>query len=51
MQSMHTTTNVASFNPDLGEGYSIQFVNDLRQACGFKWVLRIPPPIKLSTTI
>ena len=37
------------------EVYSIQhcdkFVSDLRQVCGFLWVLRFPPQIKLTTTI
>ena len=39
-----------------GEVYSIQhyvikFVSDLqRQVCGFLWELRIPPPIKLTST-
>jgi hypothetical protein len=31
--------------------YMIKFVSDLRQAGGFLWVLRFPPPIKLTTTI
>ena len=29
----------------------IKFVSDLRQVGGFLWVLRFPPPIKLTTTI
>jgi hypothetical protein len=42
--------------PFSGEMYSIQhyvikFVSDLRQVGGFLWVLRFPPPIKLTTTI
>jgi len=28
-----------------------KFVSDLLQVCGFLWVLRFPPPIKLTTTI
>jgi hypothetical protein len=28
-----------------------QYVSDLRQVCGFLWVLRFPPPIKLATMI
>jgi hypothetical protein len=31
--------------------YAIKFVSDLRQGSGFLRVLRIPPPIKLTTTI
>ena len=31
--------------------YVIKFVNDLRQVGGFPWVLRFPPPIKLTDTI
>ena len=36
-----------------GEVYSIQhyvikFVSDLQQICGFLWILRFPPPIKLT---
>jgi hypothetical protein len=27
------------------------FVSDLRQVGGFLWVLRFPPPIKLTATI
>jgi hypothetical protein len=50
------TTNVASSKPVHGEVYSVQqyvikFVSDLRQVGGFLWVLRFPPPIKLTTTI
>jgi len=50
------TTKVVSLNPVHGKVYSIQhyvimFVSDLRQVCGFLWVLRFPPPIKLTTTI
>ena len=47
---------VVSSNPVHGEVYLIQhyvikFVSDLRQVCGFLWVLRFPPPIKLTATI
>ena len=31
--------------------YVIKFVNVLQQVCGFLLVLRLPPPIKLTTTI
>ena len=49
------TTKVVSLNPIYGEVYSIQhyvikFVSDLQQVGGFLWVLRFPPPIKLTTT-
>jgi hypothetical protein len=44
------------FNPIHGDVYSIQhyvikFVGDLPQVGGFLRVLRLPPPIKLTTTI
>ena len=29
----------------------VKFVSDLRQVGGFLWVLRFPPPIKLTATI
>ena len=53
MQSVNITTNVVSSNPSHGEVYSIQFyvirfVIDLRQVGDFLWVLRFPPPIKLT---
>jgi hypothetical protein len=31
--------------------YVMKFVSDLQQVGGFLWVLRFPPPIKLTTTI
>ena len=31
--------------------YVIKFVSDLRQVGGFLWVIRFPPPIKLTVTI
>jgi hypothetical protein len=31
--------------------YAIKFVFDLRQVGGFLWVLRFPPPIKLTAAI
>jgi hypothetical protein len=48
MQSVHITTNVASFNSAYGEVYSIQhylitFVSDLRQVGGFFRVLLFSP--------
>ena len=56
VQSVPITTKDESLNPILGELYSIQhyvikFVSDLRQVDGFLWVLRFPPPIKLTATI
>jgi hypothetical protein len=44
---------VAMFKSRTGEVCSIQhyvikFVSDLRQVCGFLWVLMFPPPIKLD---
>ena len=51
MQSVPITTKIMNSNPVHGEVYSIKFVSDLRQVCGFLWVLRFPPPIKLTATI
>ena len=56
VQSVPITTKVVSSNLVHGEMYSIQyyvikFVSDLWQVCGFLWVLRFPPPIKLTATI
>ena len=50
------TTNVVSLNPSHREvylipHYVIKIVSDLQQVSGFLWVLRFPPPIKLTTTI
>ena len=46
---------VVSSNPVNGEMYSIEhlvkFVSDLRQVCGFLWVLWFPPEIKLTAMI
>ena len=55
-QYVPITTKDVSSNPVHGEVHSIQhymtkFVSDLRQVGGFIWVLRFPPPIKLTTTI
>jgi hypothetical protein len=55
MQSVPLTTKFASSNLVHCEVYSIQhyvikFVSDLWQVCGFLWVLRFLPPIKLTTT-
>ena len=50
------TTNIVGFESRSGGVYSIQhyvitFLSDLRQISGFLWVLRFPPPIKLTATI
>jgi hypothetical protein len=52
----YATTKVVSSNPSDGEEYSIQhyvikFVSDLQQVGGCLWVLRFPPPKKLTSTI
>jgi hypothetical protein len=54
VQLVSITTKVVGSNPAHGEVYSIQhylitFVSDLRQVGGFLWILRFPPPIKLTT--
>jgi hypothetical protein len=56
VQSVPITTKVVSLNPDHGEVYLMQhyvikFVSVLLQVGGFLWVLRFPPPIKLTATI
>ena len=55
MQSVPITTNIVSSKPVHVEVYWIQhvikFVSDLQQVCGFLWVLRFPPPIKLTAII
>jgi hypothetical protein len=56
VQSVPITTNIVSLNPVHGKMYLIQhyvikFVSDLRQVGGFLWVLRFPPPIKLTATV
>jgi hypothetical protein len=53
VQAMFITTNVLSSNTAHGEVYSIQhyviqFVSDLLQVGDFLWILRFPPPIKLT---
>ena len=50
--SMQSVTNT-TLNAIHGEVYSIQlyvikFVSDLLQVDGFLWVLKFPPPIKLT---
>ena len=56
VQSVPITTQVVSLNPIHGEvylihRYVIKFVNDLPQVVDFLWVLRFPPPIKLTAMI
>ena len=50
------TNAVVSSNHVHGEVYLIQqyvikFVSDLRQVGGILWLLRFPPPIKVTATI
>jgi len=56
VQSVPITTKVMSSNHVHGEVYSMQYyvtklVSDLGQVGGFVWLLRFPPPIKLTPTI
>ena len=55
MQSVHITTNVVGSNPTQARctryNIVIKFVSDLQKVSGFLWVLRYPPPIKLTATI
>jgi hypothetical protein len=52
MQSVPIITDVVGSTPAQGEEYKvIKFVSDLRHVGGFLWVLRFPPPIKLTVTI
>ena len=56
VQSAPIATKAVSSNPVHGEVYSIQpcvikFVSDLRQVDAFLWILKFPPPIKLTATI
>jgi hypothetical protein len=57
VQSVPISTKVVSSNPAPDEMnlmqplYVIKFFSDLRQVGGFLWVLRFPPPIKLTATI
>jgi hypothetical protein len=56
MQYVCIPTKVMSSNPAHGEVYSIQhyvikFVSDLRQVCGYLWVLLFPSPLKLTAMI
>ena len=50
------TTTVVSSNHVHGvvyliQQYVIKFVSDLRQVGGILWLLRFPPPIKVTATI
>ena len=56
MQSVSITTEVVSSNPVQAELYSIQhyviqFVNALRQVCGFLQALRFPPTLQRPAPI
>ena len=56
VQLLPITTEVVSSNPVHGEVCSMQyhvikFVINLRQVGSFLQVLRVPPPIKLTTKI
>jgi hypothetical protein len=54
MQSVPITTDVCEFETRSGLGVQhdvMKFVSNLRQIGGFLWVLRFPPPIKLTATI
>ena len=56
VQSLPITTNVVSLNLAHGkvhskQHYVIKFVSDLWKVCGFLWVLRFPPLIKLTAAI
>jgi len=56
MQLVPITTKCVRSNPAHDKEYSIQhyvikFVGDLQQVGDFRWVLRFPPPIKLTATI
>ena len=39
VSSVPITTKVVSLNTASGKVYSMKFVSDLRQVCGFLWVL------------
>jgi hypothetical protein len=56
MQSVPITTNIGEFESSSSEMYLIQhyvikFVSNMRQVCGFLWVLRFPPSIKSTAMI
>ena len=56
VESVPITTKVVSSNPlhddvYVMQHYVIQVVSDLRQVHDFLWLLRFPPPIKLTATI
>ena len=56
MLSVPITTKVMTSNTAHGGVYSIQhyvikLISDLRQVCGFFWVLQFSPPLKLTATI
>ena len=54
-QSVPIKAKVVSTNPVHGkvcsiQQYVIKFFSDLREVGDFLWVLRFPPPIKVTTT-
>jgi hypothetical protein len=49
-QSVSIINKVVGSNPVHGEVYSIQHYV-IKFVSGFLWVLRFPPPIKLTATI
>ena len=56
VQSVHIVTKAVNSNPVDREVYSIhhyviQIISELRQVGDFFWVVRLPPPIKLTATI
>ena len=53
MQSVPITTNILSLNTAhvLNATFCDGFVGGLWQVCGFLWVPRFPPQIKLTATI
>ena len=51
VQSVPITTKVVSLNMYLIQHYVKRFVSDLWKVGGFLWILRFPPPIKLTAMI
>jgi len=51
VQSVPITTKVVSLNMYSIRHYVKRFVSDLWKVGGFLWILRFPPPIKLTAMI
>jgi len=51
VQSVPITTKVVSLNMYSIQHYVKRFVSDLWKVGGFLWILRFPPPIKLTAMI